>query len=100
MQNLESRSEFSGRFVVSLRGELGHFAQSNCRKKQEKKPYAATDVSGGATPKKPGDACNGEHDKRSDTPAASSFSGRSRCWTKMGCLFRADRKDGFIGAAG
>jgi len=69
MQNLESRSKFSGRFVVSLRGELGHFAQSNCRKKQEKKPCAATDVSGGATPKKPGDACNGEHDKRSDTPA-------------------------------
>ena len=69
MQNLKCRSEFSGGFVISLRGELGHFAQSNCRKEQEKKPCAATDISRGAAPKKPGDACNREHDERSDTPA-------------------------------
>ena len=68
MQNLESHSEFSGRFVVPLRGELSHFAQSNCRKKQKKKPYAATGVSGGATPKNPCDTCNGEHDECSDPP--------------------------------
>lgn len=75
MQNLDGRSEFSGRFVVPLRGELGHFAQSNRRKKQEKKPCAATDVSRGATPKKPGHACNGEHDERSDTPALMGRAG-------------------------
>ena len=66
---MKDRSEFSGEFVVSVGGELGHFAQSNCRKEQEKKPCAATDVSRGAAPKKPGDACNREYDERSDTPA-------------------------------
>src|SRR5439155_10574457 len=33
MQNLESRAEFSGRFVISLRSELAHLSQSNCRQK-------------------------------------------------------------------
>ena len=75
MQNLKDRSEFSGGFVISMRGEFGHFAQSNCRKEQEKKPCAATNVSCGVAPKKPADARNREHDESRDTPARISLFG-------------------------
>ena len=68
MQNLNDRSEFSGGPVVSLRGEIGDFSQSDCRKEQEKEPCAATEVSCGITPKKPGGTCNREHDEGRDTP--------------------------------
>jgi hypothetical protein len=69
MQNLKSRSEFSGRSVISLDGQLRHFAQPNCGKKEQNKPRTATDVSGGSTPKKPGNARNGEDGECGDTPA-------------------------------
>src|ERR1051326_3588633 len=69
MQNLERCSEFCRRFVVSSRGELGHFAQSNCQNKKEKKPHAAADVSRDIAPTKPCDARNSEYDKRSNAPA-------------------------------
>src|SRR2546428_13878580 len=69
MQNLKRCGKVSRRFVVSLGGELGHLAQSNCRNEQEKKPRAATDVSGGASPEQPGDTCNRENDERRDPPA-------------------------------
>src|SRR5450759_1787602 len=75
MQNLKSRPEFSRRSVISLDRELGDFAQSNCGKKQENKPRAATDVSGGATPKQPSDACNRQDDERRATPAMVSRAG-------------------------
>ena len=51
MQNLKSRGQFSGGFVIALGGEVGHFAQPNGRKKQQNKPRDATDVSGGGAPK-------------------------------------------------
>src|SRR5437588_11698958 len=69
MQNLKNRPEFSGRSVISARGELGHLAQPNCRKKKKKKPRAATDVSGGAAPKEPRKARNRKNGECSDTPA-------------------------------
>src|SRR6266436_6571627 len=69
MQNFKSRPEFSGRSVISLGGELGHLAQPNCRKKEQNKPRAAADVSGGVAPKQPGNARNGEDGKCGDSPA-------------------------------
>src|SRR5260370_24823575 len=69
MQNLKNRPEFSGRSVISVRGELRHFAQPDCRKKKENKPRAATDVSGGAAPKEPRNARNRENDDCGDTPS-------------------------------
>src|SRR2546422_3628967 len=69
MQNLKSRGEFSGRCVISLGGELGQSTQPNCRNEEENKPRAATDVSGGATPKQPRNAGNRENGDCGDTPA-------------------------------
>src|SRR4029077_6366842 len=69
MQNLKSRPKSSGRSVTSLGGKLDHFAQSNCRNKQENKPCAGADVSGGVAEKKPGYSRNRQNDKRSNAPA-------------------------------
>jgi len=45
MQNLDSRGQSSRGFVTLARSELRHFSQRNCRKKQEREPGTATDVS-------------------------------------------------------
>ena len=78
MQNLKRCGEVSGRFVISSGGELGHFTQSNCRDEQEKKPRAATDVSGGARPEQAGDTCNRKNDERRDPPAVIRRTGPPR----------------------
>jgi hypothetical protein len=54
MQDLKSCSESCSRFVVSLSGELRHFAQSNRREEQKREPRDAADVSGSAAQKNPG----------------------------------------------
>ena len=69
MQNLKSRTEFSGRSIISLGGELGHFAQPNCRNKQQNEPCAGANVSGDVAEKKPGDHRDCQNDKRSNAPA-------------------------------
>jgi hypothetical protein len=53
MQDLKSCSESCRRFVVSLSGELRHFAQSNRREKQKREPRDAADVSSSAAQKNP-----------------------------------------------
>jgi hypothetical protein len=78
MQNLESGAKFSCGLVIAVRGKLRHFPQSNCRQKQEKKPYAAADVSGGVWPQKPGDRCNREHNDRREPPAVIPCAGSPR----------------------
>lgn len=75
MQNLKSRPEFSGRSVISLGGKLGHFAQPNCRNKQEDEPRGGADVSGGVGQKKPGESCNCQNDERSNAPAMARGAG-------------------------
>src|SRR5262245_57197971 len=68
MQNLHSRPKFCGRFIMSLRGELGHFPQSNRRQKQQKEPSCAPDIPAGMRPKKPGDAGNRQYNDRGKAP--------------------------------
>ena len=70
MQNLDSRGQSSRGFVTLARSELRHFSQRNCRKKQEREPGAATDVSSLLAAKEPGCAGNGEDKERCDAPAA------------------------------
>src|SRR6266568_9549369 len=75
MQNLKNHPEFSGRSVISLGGEVVHFAQPNCGKKQQNKPRTAANVSRGATPKQPAHTRNRENDECSDTPATMGRAG-------------------------
>jgi len=69
MQDLESQTKSSGRVVISLRGELRYFSQCNRGKKQQEKPYRATDVPAGIGPEKPANPGDRQHGKRGDTPA-------------------------------
>jgi len=78
MHNLKSRPEFSSRCVISLGGEFGHFAQPNCRNKQENEPRAATDVSGGATPKKPRNARYPQNNQCNNPPSMIRRAGTQR----------------------
>src|SRR5437773_8403755 len=75
MQNLKGRSKFCCRFVVSSRGELRHFAQSNCREEEQSKPRCASDVSGRRTQQNPGNAGYGENNERGETPAMIRVAG-------------------------
>src|SRR6186997_2782989 len=75
MQNLESRTKSSGRFVISLRGELGYFSQPDRRQKQQKKPCRAADISADMTPQKPCDSGNCQHNKRGNAPAVIGRAG-------------------------
>src|SRR6266404_92755 len=72
MQNLDSRGQSSRGFVTLARSELRHFSQRNCRKKQEREPGAATDVSSLLAKKEPGCAGHGEDNERCDAPPAIS----------------------------
>ena len=78
MQNLESRTEFSGRLVIAVRREFRHFPQSNCRQKQKEEPREAADISGGTRPEKPGHRCNREYNERRDTPPVIRRAGPPR----------------------
>ena len=69
MQNLKRLPEFFGRSVISSGGEVGHFAQPDCGDKQQNKPRTATDVSGGATPKKPRNARYPQNNQCSNPPS-------------------------------
>ena len=78
MQNLESRTEFSGGFVISFRRELHHFSQANCGQKQQKEPCRAAGVPAGIRPQKPGDSCNRQHNERGETPPVIRHAGPPR----------------------
>jgi hypothetical protein len=69
MQNLKSQPKLFGGCIFSLGGEVGHLAQAYCRKKQQNEPCTPTDVSGGATPKKPRYARYPQNNKRSEPPS-------------------------------
>jgi hypothetical protein len=70
MQNLKSRRKFPGCFVIFTCGEFCHFAQSNCRKKQESYPGRSSDVPSYRAYKNPGDTGSCEDDECGDAPAA------------------------------
>jgi hypothetical protein len=70
MQNLDSRGQSSRGFVTLARSELRHFSQRNCRKKQEREPGAATDVSSVLAKKNPRDTSNREDNQCGDSPPA------------------------------
>ena len=80
MQNLESRAEFSGRFVIFLRSELAYLSQSNCRQKQQKEPCRAAEVPAGVRPEKPGDSCNRQHNEGSERPPVVGRAGPPRAY--------------------
>src|ERR1044071_1479435 len=75
MQNLESRTKSSGRFIISLRGELRYLSQSDCRKKQQKEPCRTAHIPAGLRPQKPGDSRKRQHNERSDAPAVVGRAG-------------------------
>src|SRR5215208_3569666 len=53
MQNLESRTKSSSRFIFSLRSELRYFSQCDRRQKQQKEPCSAADIPADIRPEKP-----------------------------------------------
>src|SRR5947207_4748647 len=91
MQNLESRTKSSSRFIISLRSELAHLSQSNCRQKQQKEPCRAADIHAGVRPEKPGDSGNCQHNERGEAPAAIGRAGPPR--TSQDEQRRNDRKE-------
>jgi hypothetical protein len=68
MQDLDSRTKSSRRFVVSLRSELRYFSQCDRRQKQQKEPRRAADVPADIRPEKPCDSGNCQHNDRGEPP--------------------------------
>ena len=91
MQNLENRTKSSGRFVISLRGELRYFSQSDRRQKQQKEPCRAADISADIRPEKPCDSGNCQHNERGEAPAVIGRAGPPR--TSQDEQRRNDRKE-------
>src|SRR4029453_685205 len=75
MQNLESRTESSSRFIISLRSELRYFSQCDRWQKQQKEPCHAADVPADIRPEKPCDNGDCEHNERGE---ARAVIGRAR----------------------
>ena len=78
MQNLDCCSKFSGRLVISLRGELRYFSQSNRRQKQQKQPCRGTDIPAGTRPDKPRETGDRKHNKRGEAPCVIRRAGPPR----------------------
>ena len=78
MQNLDSRTKSSRRFVVSLRSELRYFSQRDRRQKQQEEPCRAADVPADITPEKPCDSGNYQHNEGGEPPAAIGRAGPPR----------------------
>src|SRR6266496_2014127 len=94
MQNLESRTKSSSRFVISLRSELRYFSQCDRRQKQQKEPCRAADIPAGIRPEKPCDSGNCQHNERGEAPAVI---GRARppraCQNQQRRNDREEKKD-------
>ena len=72
MQEMQQRSQSSGRFVATLRGELGRLSRTDRRQKQKREPGATAHITGVFTKEQPGGTGDTEHDNRGDSPAAKN----------------------------
>ena len=90
MQNLESRTKSSSRFIVSLCSELRHFSQCDRRHKQQKEPCRATGIPADIGPEKPCDSGNRKHNEGGEAPAVIGRAGPPR--TSQDEQRRNDRK--------
>ena len=91
MQNLESRTKSSGRFIISSRSELRDFSQCDRWQKQKEAPCRAADISADMRPEKPCDGCYCQDDERGYAPAVIGRAGPP-C-TSQDEQRRSDRKE-------
>src|SRR5258708_40266695 len=75
MQNLDSRTKFSRRFIVSLRSELRYLSQCDRRQKQQEEPCRAANIPADIRPEKPCNSGNCQHNDRREPPAAIGRAG-------------------------
>ena len=91
MQNLDSRTKSSRRFIISLRSELRYLSQCDRRQKQQEEPCRAADVSAEIRPEKPCNSGNYQHNDCREPPAAIGRAGPPR--TSQDEQRRNDRKE-------
>ena len=91
MQNLDSRTKSSRRFIVSLRSELRYFSQCDRWQKQQKEPCRAANIPADIRPEKPRNSGNCQHNERREPPAVIGRAGPPR--TSQDEQRRNDRKE-------
>jgi hypothetical protein len=91
MQNLDSCTKSSRRFIVSLRSQLRYLSQRDRWQKQQKEPCRAANIPADTRPEKPRNSGNSQHNERREPPAVIRRAGPPR--TSQDEQRRNDRKE-------